>query len=289
MLSGGGSLGAVQVGMMRAIVERGHTPDLLVGTSVGALNAAYLAGDPSLAGVERLAHVWTRVRRTDVFPTPRASAISAVTGRRNYLLSNAPMRHLIERNLSYTNLEDAPVPVTVIAAEVATGFEVALSRGPAVDAVLASAALPGIFPTIQIGAHLLMDGGVVNNTAISIAIEAGADRVFVLPTGYACALSQPPQSVLGMVLHAFTFAIQRRLILEIAALQDRVELRVAPPICPLDISPMEFRRSDELMQRAYAATQRWLDQPPAPDQTRHLAFHRHSRTSHAREAPTGDD
>src|SRR5947199_211530 len=100
----------------------------------------------------------------------------------------------------------------VVATEVTTGYEVVLSRGSVVDAVLASAALPGMLPPVDVEGHLLMDGGVVNNSPISVAADLGADRVIVLPTGYACALTEPPKSALGMALHAVTVTIQRRLI-----------------------------------------------------------------------------
>jgi NTE family protein len=282
VLTGGGSLGAVQVGMLQALADRGMVPDLLVGASVGALNAAFLAADPSPANLHRLAAVWTGVRRADVFPLPGVGAVRALTGHGDHLVSGSALHRLIERNLPYERLEDARWPVTVVATEVATGLEVALSRGPAVDAVLASSALPGVFPPVEIEGHLLMDGGVVNNAPISLALEHGADRVIVLPTGYACALARPPRSAIGMVLHAFTLAIQQRLIAEVAALQDSVDLRVVPPLCPLTVSPVEFARSAQLIERARATTRRWLDSPRANDQTRDLRLHRHP-TPHPRD------
>lgn len=281
VLSGGGSLGAVQVGMLLALSDRGVTPDLLVGTSVGALNAAYLAGDPGPSGVRRLAEVWGRLRRADVFPTPGTAALAALAGRGDHLVSNSPLRRLIESNLSYERLEDAPWPVTVVATEVATGYEVVLSSGPAVDAVLASAALPGVFPPVRLGDHLLMDGGVVNNTPISVARSLGADRVVVVPTGYACALTEPPRSALGMVLHAFTVAIQHRLVADVTALQDEhqheVELMVVPPPCPVSISPVDFGHSAELIGAARASARAWLDSPTPKDQAALLALHEHGR------------
>jgi NTE family protein len=140
--------------------------------------------------------------------------------------------------------------------------------------VLASCALPGIFPPVEIEGHLLMDGGVVNNAPISLALEHGADRVIVLPTGYACALARPPRSAIGMVLHAFTLAIQQRLIAEVAALQDSVDLRVVPPLCPLDVAPMDFSHSATLIERAYQSTRSWMAEG-APSVAESLQPHRH--------------
>lgn len=276
VLSGGGTLGAVQVGMLLALSDRGVVPDLLVGASVGALNAAYVAGDPSPAGMNRLADLWRGIRRHDVFPTPGLGSLIALTGRRNHLVGGGALRRLVAEQLPYDRLEDAPWPVSVVATEVATGQEVVLSRGPAVDAVLASAALPAMLPPVDVEGHLLMDGGVVNNSPISVATDLGADRVIVLPTGYACALTAPPRSALGMALHAVTVAIQRRLIADVAALQGSLDLWVLPPLCPLSVSPIDFTQTDSLIRRARTATRTWLDTPRPRDATKQLMLHRHS-------------
>jgi len=275
VLSGGGSLGAVQVGMMLALAERAIVPDLLVGTSVGALNAAYLAGDPSHSGARRLGELWSSLRRRDVFPLRGTAALRALAGRRDHLLDDAPLRRLVAAHVPYSRLEHAPWPVAVVTTDVTTGMEVVLAEGDTVDAVVASASLPGVFPPVQVGDHVLTDGGVVNHTPITVALELGADRVVVLPTGYACALAQPPRSALGMVVHAFTLATQRRLIDDVRRLQDSVDLQVVPPLCPVAISPVDFSRSPELIDRARRATRRWLDTDRGADQSRDLQFHRH--------------
>ena len=275
VFSGGGSLGAVQVGMMLALAERAIVPDLLVGTSVGALNAAFLAGDPSHRGALALANVWSGLRRRDVFPMPGAGAVKALAGRRDHLIDVEPLRRLLTRTLPFARLEDAPWPVAVVGTEVTTGLEVVLAEGDAVDAVIASASLPGVFPPVEVDGHLLIDGGVVNHTPISVAVELGADRVIVLPTGYACALESPPRSALAMVVHAFTLATQRRLIDDVRRLQGELDLRVIPPLCPVSVSPVDFGRSGELIDRARRATRRWLDTDRAPDQARDLMPHRH--------------
>jgi NTE family protein len=275
VLSGGGSLGAVQVGMMLALSERGVVPDLLVGTSVGALNAAYLAGRPGPEGARSLAALWSGLRRRDVFPLPGLSAVRAVAGRHDHLVDESPLRRLVAAHVPFARLEDAPWPVAVVATEVTTGVEVVLARGNTVDAVMASASLPGVFAPVELDGHTLIDGGVVNNTPISAAIGLGADRIIVLPTGYACALAEPPRSALGMVVHAFTLATQRRLIDDVRRLQGNVDLRVIPPLCPVAVPPIDFSRSGELVDRARRATRRWLDSDRAADQSRDLLPHRH--------------
>lgn len=276
VLSGGGNLGAVQVGMLLALADRGIFADLLVGTSVGALNAAYVAADPSPAGVRRLADVWTSLRRRDVFPTRPTDAVRAVVGRRNSFIDPTGLRRLIERNVPFERLEDAPWPVSVVATEVTSGREVVLSRGPAVDAIMASAAIPAVFPPVTIEGHVLMDGGVVNQTPITVAAGLGADTIYVLPTGHACALERAPASALGMALHAVTTALQQRLVFDVLALQDSLALRVAPPLCPVSVAPTDFSHSAELIARARASTRSWLDSPTPADQSSYLQLHTHT-------------
>ena len=278
VLSGGGSLGSVQVGMLLALAERRIAPDFIVGTSVGAINAAYLAGHPGLDGVRSLADIWSGLTRRDIFPTDPVRLVRVAARREPGFANPARLRRLLEQHLGYERIENAACSLTVVATEVATGREVHVARGSVVDAVMASAALPGVFPPVQVGAHLLMDGGVVNNTPISAAVAHGADVVYVLPTGYACALPAAPRSPIGMAMHAVTVAIQQRLISDVQALQESVTLRVAPPLCPLAVSPVDFSHTAELVQRARESTLRWLDQPAAADQSRHLRLHSHHPT-----------
>jgi NTE family protein len=276
VLSGGGNLGAVQVGMLQALADRGIVPDLLVGTAVGAINAAFLAAGPSPARVEALADIWSQTRRRDVFPTSSPlAAMRAFMGRANALLDPGPLRRLIERCVPYSRIEDAGWPLAIVATEVTTGAEVVLRHGDVVDAVLASAAIPSVFPPVELDGHVLMDGGVVNNTAISVAGDLGADVIYVLPTGYACALPHPPGSALGMALHAVSLAIQRRLVADVGVWQHRCTLRVVPPLCPVSVWPTDFGHTQELMQRARTATRHWLDRPVPEDQTTYLGVHEH--------------
>jgi NTE family protein len=276
VLSGGGNLGAVQVGMLQALADRGIVPDLLVGTSVGAINVAFLAAGPSPARIEALAEIWSQTRRRDVFPTSSPlAAMRAFMGRANALLDPRPLRRLIERCVPYGRIEEAGWPLAIVATEVTTGAEVVLRHGDVVDAVLASAAIPSVFPPVELDGHVLMDGGVVNNTAISVAGDLGADVIYVLPTGYACALPHPPGSALGMALHAGSLAIQRRLVADVGVWQHRCTLRVVPPLCPVSVWPTDFGHTQELMQRARTATRHWLDRPVPEDQTTYLGVHEH--------------
>lgn len=276
VFSGGASLGAVQVGMLHALAEAGIQPDLCVGSSVGALNAAWVAGHPRQAPDE-LATIWTGIKREDVFPASPVQLGLAMLSRRQHLVSPLPLRSLIERALEQRRIGPG---LAVVATDVTTGEEVVLTRGELVPALLASCAIPGVFPPVRIGGRWLVDGGVADNAAISVAIEAGADTVYVLPTGYACALERPPASALGMALHALTLVIQQRLITDAERLTASADVRIVPPLCPLAVSPADFSHAAELIDRGRRQTARWLRGGGAGPGATALRFHpRHRRRS----------
>ncbi|HET9729088.1 MAG TPA: patatin-like phospholipase family protein [Acidimicrobiia bacterium] len=275
VLSGGASLGAVEVGMLAALQERGVRPDLVVGTSVGALNGAWLAGHPD-EPIDALGDVWRALRRSSVFPANPLQGLLGFAGRRRGLVSQAGLRRLISRYLTFDRLEDAPVPLRVVAVDVLTGHDVVFSSGPAAEAILASAAIPAVFAPVTINDVPYMDGGVVNNTPISHAVQAGADVLWVLSAGYACALDKPPRGALAMGLHALTLLLHQQLIVDVERYEGQVELHVVPPLCPLRVSPADFSRSGELIERAHEAASHWLDEEHPPvGQAEFMGLHRH--------------
>jgi NTE family protein len=279
VLSGGGSLGAVQVGMLAALAERGFRPDVLVGTSVGALNAAYVAANGfDATTVDGLASIWRRTRRADVFPLDPLRQALAVAGRRSSLCSRRPLRRLVESNLALDRLENARIALHIVTTDAVSGEEVLLSSGDAASAVLASAAIPAVFAPVEREGRILMDGGVADNAAVSHAIGLGADRVVVLPAGFSCALLEPPPTPLAAATHALTLLIEQRLIVELAHLSPSADLIVLPPLCPLSVSPIDFGAADELMARARASTGDWLDagRDRLPRPERFLSLHRHA-------------
>lgn len=279
VLSGGGSLGAVQVGMLQALAARGIEPDLLVGTSAGALNAGYVAGwGTSPRALEGLAEIWCGLRRRDVFPLQPARLAAAAVGRARSLCASDGLRRLLVEHLAFDRIDEAAIPLHVVATDVRSGEEVVLSRGPAVDAILASAAVPAVFPSVRIDGRDLVDGGIADNAAISHAIELGAEVVYVLPTGYACALEDPPASALSSALHALTLLIEQRLVLDVGHYAARADIRVLPPLCPLSVTSTDFRHGALLIERSRLATDRWLDAggPERPHPERYLSLHHHS-------------
>jgi NTE family protein len=257
VLSGGASLGAVQVGMLRALFEQGIRPDLLVGTSVGAVNAAWVAGQPEPGGVEKLADVWLGLRRSDVFPLSPLASAAGLLGRSNYFIPNGNLRLILETHIPFKRLEDAGLPLHVIATDLKSGTAAILSSGPAVPALLASCAIPGIFPPVTLGKREYVDGGVANHTPITVAIELGATDIFVLPVGYPW-LNREPTNALGMALHALARIVEQKLDAEVAANRDLANIHVMPVLDIADVSPADFSHTQQLIDWGYRSARRSL-------------------------------
>jgi NTE family protein len=183
ILPGGAAYGAIQVGTAEALLAHGIVPDLLIGTSVGALNAAWLAGDPTAAGATRLRGIWQSIRRTDVLPLRPRTLLGGALKLRNHLVDNDRLSRWLRRTIRFDLLEDAPVPLTVTASDLVAAEAVYLDRGDVVTALLASSAVPGVLPPVRIGDRWLVDGWVMANAPLSRAAALGADTVYVLPCG----------------------------------------------------------------------------------------------------------
>ena len=257
VLAGGGSFGAIQVGMLRALVAHGVTADFVVGASVGAINGAYFAGKPTADGVSELDEIWRAMSRRDIFPVTWRSLLGVVRGS-GYFASSDGMRRLIESHLPYRNLEEAVIPVYVVATNVLSGEMIVFSKGPAVNAILASAAIPAAFAPVEYEDLFLVDGALTSNTPIQVAVDLGAERLIVLPTGFACALERPPHGAMASALHAITLLIARQLAHDLERVEKAIEVRIVPPLCPLNGSAYDFAQTGTFIERAAAATERWI-------------------------------
>jgi NTE family protein len=226
VLAGGGSRGAVQVGMLQELVARGIRADRVFGASVGAINGAAYAGNPTPEGIERMAEVWRGVRGGDIFPKGPLDGPWAYFQKRASVHANTGLRKIIEAGIDYENLEDARIPIEVVTTSLTDGRERWLTRGPAVEAILASSAIPTMFPPVTIDGDVLVDGGVVNNVPISRALTAGCDRIYVLLCGPLHYHPRPPGRPVEALLTAFFVAIHARFVRELAALPHGVEVIV---------------------------------------------------------------
>ena len=259
VFAGGGSFGAIQVGMLQSLAAHGISADMVVGSSVGALNGAFYAGDPTPAGVERLAKVWRGLTRNDVFPITWKTMLGFLW-RRDFLIPHDGVRKLVDDHIPFRNLEEATLPVHIVATDIITGDAVVMSDGPTAEAILASTSIPGAFSPIRYRDHFLADGAISSNTPVRVAVRKGATRLIVLPTGHACANQAPPVGAVANALHALTLLIARQLVDELEGLGPAIEYYVVPPLCPLVGSPYDFSRTDDHIDRAIRVTDAWLAQ-----------------------------
>jgi NTE family protein len=260
VLAGGGSLGAVQVGMLKALAQSEVGIDLVIGASVGAINAAHFANHPDMAGVNELATIWCGLSRRDIFPFSLFGAGLALFQGRGHLLANEGLQQIIGRFLPTARIEDSTLGLHIMTTDMLNGAEVLLSRGDLLEALLASAAIPLVYPPVEINGRLLIDGGVASNTPIASAVTLGATRILVLPTGFACACTLPPQSLVARALHTLNLMSMRQLVRDIALHQAHARIYVAAPLCPLGVSVFDFSQTHSLIERAQQQTQAWLDQ-----------------------------
>jgi NTE family protein len=225
---GGGPLGAHEVGMLHALVERGVVPDLVVGTSVGAINGVAVAADPSVAAVERLSGMWTAIDRSDVFGGSVLGRLATLVRTRTHLHDADGLRRLLTDALPVERIEDLAVPFQCAAASIERACEHWFADGPIVDAVLASAAVPGLLPPVRIGDEHFIDGGIVNSIPVSRAVTLGAERIFVLHVGRLDRPLEPPRWPWEVGLVAFEIARRHRFVGDLAALPEDIEVHVLP-------------------------------------------------------------
>lgn len=260
VLGGGGNLGAIQVGMLRAVINRGIEPDLIVGCSVGALNAVAVAGAPTPDGVDRLADTWLGLRPDDIFPTGRFAGPWMLVRRSLSLCANDHLRNVIERCVTFERFEDAAVQVEVVATSLRTGRERWFGSGPIVEPILASAALPAVLPPVEIDGEMFIDGGVVDNVPISRALYHGCQKIYVLHVGNFDRPRPRPQRPIDVLLQSFSIARNYRFLAEAnAEVSEGVEIFTLPGIDPGGIKRNDFSRTRELIERASYAAGAYLD------------------------------
>jgi NTE family protein len=259
VLSGGASLGAEQAGMLEALLEAGICPDVLVGTSIGAANAAFLAADPSLERARALSELWRRTRPREVFPLNPLGVARALL-RTGALFPTAPFRRLLERALPYRRIEEARVPLRIVATRFDDGSEAVFDRGPVIDAVLASTALPGVFPPHEVEGQLYLDGGLADQVPIGPAVQAGADTVYVLSVGFPCPPPANRRSPRAVLMHSMGILLSQRVRLDLDHLPSHdpaLQIVQIPPVCT-EVGLRDFSKAADLIARAREQTARFL-------------------------------
>jgi NTE family protein len=226
VLAGGGTRGAVQIGMLQVLTEHGFVPDRIYGCSVGAVNGVAFAGDPTRRGVERMTEIWTGLTRDAVYPQGRLHGPWLYVRQRNSVYPNDGLRKVIEAGIGLERLEDAAIPIEVVATSLTDGQERWFTYGPAVEAVLASSAIPTIFPPIEIDGERYIDGAVVDNVPVRRAIDCGATRIVVLLCGPPLYSPVPTRRPVEAMIDALFISIHARFVREMAQIPAGVEVIV---------------------------------------------------------------
>ncbi len=270
VLGGGGVLGAVEVGMLRALLERGIAPDLVLGTSVGALNGAMVAREPTLAVTDRLAELWLQVSRSrEVYGDRPLRTVRRAMSTGTHLYSPTPIRQRLAEEFGDQRIEDLPVRFQACAAHIERAAEHWFESGPLVDAVVASAAVPGLMPPAEVDGQHYLDGGIVNSIPVSRAVQLGATRLFVLQVGRIDRPLTVPQRPWEVARVSFEIARRHRFTREMAELPPEVEAHVLPArgTSPRDDSVRavrDFRGVEARIEATYAASRDYLDEHLGP-------------------------
>lgn len=265
VLGGGGVLGAVEVGMLRALFEAGIEPDVVLGTSVGALNGALVSAYPGEGVVDRLLGLWeSAAGNKEVYGDSTVRQVTRAMRTGTHLHSARPLRERLALELGDRTFEDLPIEFQCCAANIERAAEHWFTSGRVVDAVVASAAVPGLLrPAVVDGEHFL-DGGIVNSIPVGRAVECGADRIFVLQVGRVDKPLVPPRKPWEVARVSFEIARRHRFNREIAAMPDGVTAHVLPTGggLPGDDSLLSYRDFGGVMRRieeAYQASVTYLE------------------------------
>lgn len=265
VLGGGGHHGAYEVGMLKAVLERGITPNLVVGASIGALNGALVASEPTLASVERLRKMWLEVDDDRIFGGSILSGAANLVRTRTHMHSNHHLRKVIEDALPFSKFDELPVPFQCVAACIERFSEHWFSEGPLVEAILASSAVPGVLPAVQIKGEHFIDGGIVNSIPISRAVELGAHEIFVFHVGRVEKKLTAPTTPMQVAFVAFEIARRHRFARDLANLPPSVMAHVLPSGASnstrrlSELNYRNFKAVSERIDKAYRATTEYLN------------------------------
>jgi predicted acylesterase/phospholipase RssA len=244
VFSGGGNLGALQVGMMYALVESGIQPGMIVGTSVGAINGAFFASRPDLPGIAEIARLWSSLRRKDILGVDLGTLVGGIRGQPRHLFDASSIRRILESFLTFSRLEEAPIPLGVVATELGSGDAVVLTTGDVTTALLASSAVPRLLPPVEVGGKLLVDGAAAADIPLRQALALGAREIYVLPTA--------PAQVAALCDDA-TQGVDSR---------DAVVHVVPPPAVYIPLARLD--QSKSLLRVGYDQARAWLEGTPLP-------------------------
>lgn len=245
--------------MLRALAEHGIHPDLVVGTSVGSVNGALLALDPAHAA-GRLSKLWSMMTRARVFPGGPLRQLRTLRAGRNYLFTNTGLAEVLTEGLGGArDFAELRLPFGAVAVDAVTALPVLLREGELIPAILASAAIPGVYPPVRIGERVLYDGGVLANVPIQQALSMGAKSLVVLDCAFPGHLPGVPGSLPETLLFWATLATRNQAVLEATRCAEHTPVVYLPGAPARPVTPLDFRFTHELIARSYAESTEFLD------------------------------
>ncbi|MGY1590972.1 patatin-like phospholipase family protein [Geodermatophilus sp. SYSU D00708] len=264
VLGGGGVLGAAEVGMLQALFEHGVRPDLVVGTSVGAINGALVAADPAPGTVDRLRGVWEEMASRRIFAGSVLGRARTLVRTRTHLHPREPLRDLLTEHLPVRTFAELRVPFQCVAASIERAAEHWFTEGALVEGVLASCAVPGLLPPVEIDGEHYLDGGLVHSIPVGRAVALGADTVFVLHVGRIDRPLRPPTGPWEVAQVAFEIARRHRFAADMAALPPDVTVHVLPsgdppPSGAANLRYRDFSGVQARIDQAFRATRTHLN------------------------------
>ena len=260
VLGGGGSLGAVQVGMLQALAEWDVPPDVVAGSSVGSLNGAVLALDPRGAA-NRLSHLWARLTRDQVFPGGLLTQARTLQHTRTHLFPSTGLAAVIAGFIgAERTFAELALPFAVVTTDIATARPHVLRDGPLLPALLASAAIPGIFAPVELGPLRLYDGGMVANVPMRQAVAMGARSLVVLDCNFPGNIPEVSGSMAEVLFYTVTVTMRAQAVLEAPLVAADVPVVYLHGPEPLRVSPLDFRQTATLVETAYEAARAFLDE-----------------------------
>lgn len=255
VLSGGSTLGAAQIGHLRALLEAGVEPDVIVGCSVGALNGVAFAADPTPAGLDRLAEGWRAVRSADMFPLRSGRTLARIVSGKDHLCSAEPLRDAIARFCPAADLGDLALPVHVATTDLDSSETRWWTAGPTVEVVAASTAIPAIFPPVRIDGHRHVDGAVLVPVPVERAVDLDATHIFVSDVS---SRERAEKGPLGALIEAFNVARYAGSRLPVPGAGQSIAVLPTPPTTGISLT--DFGHTDRLMRQAYEQARAWLEQ-----------------------------
>ncbi|MGA7097091.1 MAG: patatin-like phospholipase family protein [Acidimicrobiia bacterium] len=265
VLGGGGRWGAVEVGMLRALDEAGVRPDLILGTSIGAFNGSVVADTPGPDGVLRLTELWQEIGRSGLLQGSRLDRLKNAATLQPALHDTSELRDLLERvHDPGKRIEQLSIPFQCVAASIERAAEHWFTEGPLIDALLASSAVPALFPPVEIDGEHFYDGGLVNSVPLARAVDLGSDVIYVLQVGRVESSLRPPERLYEAALISFEIARRHRFTAAVESLPMGIDLHLLPsgnPVAFDDSRQLKWRdvsTTSDLIEGAYRAATDYL-------------------------------